>query len=141
MTYSQKANPNASSSELDPRFKTIKPFIQLTSEQRDELIQRFVEIQVDNMDTQTLVEFVTDMLIDDYRDFNDWELKERIDCFNDDEELYDELVDNIISEPVVEEVEACITDGNDYADCVDKLIDSMDNNIHTVNSPNSPLFP
>ena len=141
MTYSQKANPNASSSELDPRFKTIKPFIQLTSEQRDELIQRFVEIQVDNMDTQTLVEFVTDMLIDDYRDFNDWELKERIDCFNDDEELYDELVDNIISEPVVEEVEACITDGNNYADCVDKLIDSMDNNIHTVNSPNSPLFP
>jgi len=140
MNYSRKANPNASSSELDPRFKTIKPFIQLTSEQRDELIQQFVEIQVDLMDTETLVEFVTDMLIDDYRDFNDWELKERIDCFDDDG-LYDELVENVTTSDAVKEVEQCITDGNDYADCVDKLVDSMDNNIHTVNSPKSPLFP
>ena len=139
MNYTQKANPNASSSEMDPRFKTIKPFIQLTSEQRDELIERFVEIQVDNMDTQTLVEFVTDILIDDYSKFNDVELRERVTCFNDDE-LYDELVDNIVSKPIVNEVESCITDGNDYADCVDKLVDSMDN-IHTVNSPKSPLFP
>ena len=38
---------------------------ELTSAQRDELIEQFVEIQVDNMDTQTLVEFVTDLLIDD----------------------------------------------------------------------------
>ena len=141
MTYSRKANPNAASSEMDPRFKTIKPFIQLTSEQRDELIERFVEIQVDNMDTQTLAEFVTDILIDDYSKFNDVELRERITCFDDDDELYDELVDNIVSEPIMNEVEACITDGNDYADCVDKLVDSMDNNIHTVNSPKSPLFP
>ena len=70
---------------------------------------------------------------------SDVELREEVN--NHDEELYDELVDNIISEPVVEEVEACITDGNDYADCVDKLVDSMDNNIHIVNSPHSPLFP
>ena len=139
MTYSQKANPNATNSEMDS--KIIKPFVQLTPEQRNELISQFVEIQVDNMDTKTLVEFVTDILIDDYSELNDWELKERITCFNDDEELYDELVDNIVSEPVVKEVESCITDGNDYADCVDKLVDSMDNNIHTVNSPHSPLFP
>ena len=139
MTYSRKANPNATNSELDA--KIIKPFIQLTSDQRNELIEQFVEIQVDNMDTQTLVEFVTDILIDEYSEFNDVELRERITCFNDDDELYDELVDNIVSEPIVNEVEACITDGNDYADCVDKLVDSMDNNIHTVNSPKSPLFP
>ena len=100
MNYTQKANPNASSSEMDPRFKTIKPFIQLTSEQRDELIERFVEIQVDNMDTQTLVEFVTDILIDDYSKFNDVELKERITCFNDDDELYDELVENVTKEAI-----------------------------------------
>ncbi len=98
---SRKANPNASSSEMDPRFKTIKPFVQLTSEQRDELIQQFVEIQVDLMDTETLVEFVTDMLIDDYRDFNDVELKERIDCFDDDG-LYDELVENVTNETVLD---------------------------------------
>ena len=91
-----KINPNPkphTNSEMDS--KTIKPFIKLTSEQRDELIQQFVEIQVDNMDTQTLVEFVTDLLIDDYSKFNDIELKERINCFNDDEELYDELIDNV----------------------------------------------
>ena len=73
----------------------------LTSAQRDELIEQFVEIQVDNMDTQTLVEFVTDLLIDEYSKFTDSELKERIDVFNDDS-LYDELVDNITNtDPIV----------------------------------------
>ena len=70
----------------------------LTSAQKDQLIEQFVELQVDNMDTQTLVEFVTDLLIDEYSKFTDSELKERIDVFNDDS-LYDELVDNIISQP------------------------------------------
>ena len=75
-------------------FLTMK---NLTSAQKDELIEQFVEIQVDNMDTQTLVEFVTDLLIDEYSKFTDSELKERIDVFNDDS-LYDELVDNVTSE-------------------------------------------
>ena len=74
---------------------------ELTSAQRDELIEQFVEIQVDNMDTQTLVEFVTDLLIDEYSKFTDSELKERIDVFNDDS-LYEELVDNITNtDPIV----------------------------------------
>ena len=73
----------------------------LTSAQRDQLIEQFVEIQVDNMDTQTLVEFVTDLLIDDYSKFTDSELKERIDVFNDDS-LYDELVDNVTNETVLD---------------------------------------
>ena len=90
--YQQSANPNATNSELDA--KKIVKNVQLTSAQRDQLIEQFVEIQVDNMDTQTLVEFVTDLLIDDYSKFTDSELKERIDVFNDDE-LYDELVDNV----------------------------------------------
>tara|TARA_R100000008_G_C3517343_1_gene132070 strand:+ start:225 stop:644 length:420 start_codon:yes stop_codon:yes gene_type:complete len=139
MNYSRKANPNASSSELDPRFKTIKPFIQLTSEQRDDLIERFTEIVVDGMDMQALIQYAQEQMANYFDGLSDVELREEVN--NHDEELYDELVDNIISEPVVEEVEACITDGNDYADCVDKLVDSMDNNIHTVNSPKSPLFP
>ena len=67
--------------------------------QRDELIEQFVEIQVDNMDTQTLVEFVTDMLVNDYSNFNDDELKERINCYDDNDGLYEELVDNITSQP------------------------------------------
>ena len=72
----------------------------LTSAQRDELIEQFVEIQVDNMDTQTLVEFVTDMLVNDYSNFNDDELKERINCYDDNDGLYEELVDNVISNPI-----------------------------------------
>ena len=68
--------------------------IVLNNDQQDKLVEQFVELQVDNMDTQTLVEFVTDLLIDDYSKFTDSELKERIDVFNDDS-LYDELVDNV----------------------------------------------
>ena len=89
---SQSARQNATNSELDA--KKIVTHSGLTSAQRDELIEQFVEIQVDNMDTQTLVEFVTDLLIDEYSKFTDSELKERIDVFNDDS-LYDELVDNV----------------------------------------------
>ena len=95
--YSQSANPNATNSELDSKkIVTNRP---LTSAQRDELIEQFVEIQVDNMDTQTLVEFVTDMLVNDYSNFNDDELKERINCYDDNDGLYEELVDNVISNP------------------------------------------
>ena len=73
---------------------------QLNHVQRDELIEQFVEIQVDNMDTQTLVEFVTDMLVNDYSNFNDDELKERINCYDDNDGLYEELVDNVTSETI-----------------------------------------
>ena len=95
----QSARQNATNSELDA--KKIVTNSELTSAQRDELIEQFVEIQVDNMDTQTLVEFVTDLLIDEYSKFTDSELKERIDVFNDDS-LYEELVDNIVNtDPIV----------------------------------------
>ena len=93
----QSANPNATNSELDA--KKIVKNVQLTSAQRDELIEQFVEIQVDNMDTQTLVEFVTDLLIDEYSKFTDSELKERIDVFDDDS-LYEELVDNVTTNTI-----------------------------------------
>ena len=100
MTYSAKANPNATNSELDS--KRIITNRQLNHVQRDELIEQFVEIQVDNMDTQTLVEFVTDMLVNDYSNFNDDELKERINCYDDNDGLYEELVDNVTNETVLD---------------------------------------
>ena len=65
----------------------------LTSAQRDELIEQFVELQVDNMDTKTMMEWITDELIFQYGKLTNEELKERVDCFN--EELFDELVDNV----------------------------------------------
>ena len=74
--------------------------MKLTSSQRDQLIEQFVEIQVDNMDTKTLVEWVTDILTNDYDKLTDSELKERVDCYDD--ELYDELVDNVTNETVLD---------------------------------------
>ena len=102
MNYSQSANPNATNSELDA--KVIIKNVQLNSSQKDELIRQFVEIQVDNMDTQTLVEFVTDILIDDYSTLTDSELKERVDLFQDDEQLYNELVENVLISELCAEV-------------------------------------
>ena len=64
--------------------------------QRDELIEQFVEIQVDSMDHQSLYERVTDILTNDYDKLTDSELKERVDCYDD--ELYNELVDNVTIE-------------------------------------------
>jgi hypothetical protein len=69
----------------------------LTSAQRDELIEQFVELQVDSMDIKDLVHFVTETLKDDYGKLTDSELKDEI-IYTNEQELYDELVDNITSE-------------------------------------------
>ena len=84
-----EANPNATNSEMDSKT-IIKP--SLTSLQRSELIEQWVELVVDGMDMKTLVGIVTDNMMDYYEDCSDIELKEEIDNF--DEDLYDELVDN-----------------------------------------------
>ena len=67
---------------------------ELTSAQRDELIEQFVEIQVDSMDHQCLYELATEYITNSFERLTDSEIKERIDVFNDDS-LYDELVDNV----------------------------------------------
>ena len=87
----QSANPNATNSELDA--KKIVKNVELTSLQRDELIEQYVELQVDNMDTKTMMEWITDELIFQYGKLTNEELKERVDCYDD--ELYGELVENI----------------------------------------------
>ena len=91
-SYSQSANPNATNSELDA--KKIVKNVQLTSSQRDKLIEQFVELQTDSMDLDTMVEWIQDILTNDYDKLTDSELKERVECFDDDG-LYDELVDNV----------------------------------------------
>ena len=90
MIYSQKANPNATNSEMDSKT-IIKP--SLTSLQRSELIEQWVELVVDGMDLKTLVSIVSDNMMEYYEDCSDIELKEEIDNY--DEDLYDELVDNV----------------------------------------------
>ena len=69
----------------------------LTSTQRDELIEQFVEIQVDSMDHQSLYELASEYVTQSFDRLTDNEIKERIESLYD-EELYDELVDNVTSE-------------------------------------------
>ena len=94
----QSANPNATNSELDA--KKIVKNVQLNNDQFGELVQQFVELQVDNMDTKTMMEWITDELIFQYGKLSNEELKERVDCF--DEDLFDELVDNVTNETVLD---------------------------------------
>ena len=73
---------------------------ELTSAQRDELIEQFVEIQVDSMDHQSLYELATEYIINSFDRLTDSEIKERVECY--DEELYEELVDNVTNETVLD---------------------------------------
>ena len=99
MTYSANANPNATNSELDS--KRIITHKELTSTQREDLIEQFVEIQLDNMDTQSLYELASEYVTQSFDRLTDSEIKERIESLYD-EELYDELVDNVTNETFID---------------------------------------
>ena len=118
--------------------------IVLNNDQQDKLVEQFVELQVDSMDMQSLVEWVTEELILKYEKLTKEELKERIDCYQDD--LFEELVDNVtneIDQPKVtitpQQLEgdiSTVTD-SDYADKVDTLVGNMvanDDNVFTHDS-------
>ena len=72
----------------------------LNNDQFGELVQQFVELQVDNMDTKTMMEWITDELIFQYGKLTNEELKERVDTF--DEGLFEELVDNVTNETFID---------------------------------------
>ena len=82
--------------------------IVLNNDQQDKLVEQFVELQVDSMDMESLIEWVTDELILKYEKLTKEELKERIDCY--DEDLFDELVDNVTTETA--EVKWCLLKTN-----------------------------
>ena len=83
------ANPDATNSELDAKV-IIKNQPELTSQQHNELVEQYVELVVDNMDTKTMMEYITDDLRCHFESVSQHELKDEIDNF--DEVLYDELV-------------------------------------------------
>ena len=97
MTESRKANPNATNSELDAKVIITHPDI--TSKQREDVIEQFVEIVVDGMDTKSLVALAIDNMTEYYDTCSNRELKEEVDNYQDD--LFEELVDNskIIENP------------------------------------------
>ena len=74
--------------------------IVLNNDQQDKLIEQYVELVVDNMDTKTMMEWITDELIFQYGKLSKEELKEEVDNY--DEDLFDELVDNVTNETVLD---------------------------------------
>ena len=75
--------------------------VTLTESQRDELIKQYVQLHVDSMDMESLEQFVIETLKEDYYNLSEEELKVEIECTHD-EELYDELVDNVTNETVLD---------------------------------------
>ena len=68
---------------------------QLTSPQWDELIEQYVELQVDSMEREDLSSFVTQTLTQDLREIESREeLCDEI-KYSFDEETLDELIDNV----------------------------------------------
>ena len=73
----------------------------LNDAQRDELISQYSELVVDSMDMDSLVQYAQEQLANYFDKLSDIELKEDIDNYCDDG-LYDELVDNVTNETVLD---------------------------------------
>ena len=72
--------------------------IELTSPQWDELIEQYVQLQVDSMELEDLVQFVSQTITQDLREIESREeLCDEI-KYSFDEETLDELVDNVTTE-------------------------------------------
>ena len=74
--------------------------IDLNQRQREDLTEQFVELVVDNMSEKDLVRYAQEQLIDSLNQYSIDELKDDVDNF--DEELFDELVDNVTNETVLD---------------------------------------
>ena len=72
----------------------------LNDAQRDELISQYCELVVDNMDMDSLVQYAQEQLVNYFDKLSDIEIKEDIDNY--DEDLFDELVDNVTNETVLD---------------------------------------
>ena len=95
----QSARENATNSELDA--KKIVTHSGLTSEQKDELIEQYVNLLIDSMSMKDLISYVSEDLTNFCEKLTDSELKEEISLTMDDE-IYEELVDNITNtDPIV----------------------------------------
>ena len=76
---------------------------QLTSLQKDELIQSYVELCVDSMDHKDMYHFIYNTLVEDYGKLTDSELQDEI-KYSFDEETLDELVENVLINELCQEV-------------------------------------
>jgi len=75
---------------------------ELTTPQWDELIEQTVQLQVDSMEMEDLISFVTQTLTQDLREIESREeLCDEI-KYSFDEETLDELVDNVTNETFID---------------------------------------
>ena len=79
----------------------ISKMANLTPLQKDELIQQYVELQVDGMDHKDMYHFVYNVLAEDFEKLSDSELEDEIRYSFDDETL-DELIDNVTNPTVLD---------------------------------------
>ena len=69
--------------------------ISLSDGQRDDLIEQYTEIIVDTMDMDALVQYAQEQLANYFDKCSDIELKEDINNWDDNDGLYEELVNNV----------------------------------------------
>ena len=87
--------------QTPPYFTQLLTMKQLNSQQRDELIEQYVDLLIDGMSMKDLICYVHEDITNFCEKLTDSELKEEISLTMDDE-IYEELVDNVTStDPVV----------------------------------------
>ena len=72
----------------------------LNSTQRNEIAEQFAELVVDGMETKDLVRYVYSQMMEHFVSLTADELEEEV--YNHDEELWEELVDNVTNETVLD---------------------------------------
>ena len=78
-------------------FLTMK---NLNSNQRDEIAQQYAELVIDGMDFKTMEQYIFDNMMEYFSKLTADELEEEV--YNYDEELWEELVDNVTNETVLD---------------------------------------
>ena len=69
----------------------------LTSLQKDELIQQYVELCVDSMDHKDMYQFIYNTLAEDFDKLSDSDLQDEI-RYSFDEEVLEDLINNVCTE-------------------------------------------
>ena len=78
-------------------FLTMK---NLNSNQRNQIAEQFAELVVDGMDIKTMDQYIFDNMMEYFSKLTADELEEEV--YNHDEELWEELVDNVTNETVLD---------------------------------------
>ena len=73
---------------------------ELNSIQRNEIAEQFTELVIDGMDFKTMEQYIFDNMMDYFSKLTADELEEEV--YNHDEELWEELVDNVTNETVLD---------------------------------------